>query len=261
MRNAPPGILALVLCTATIPSLTVDAAATPTEIVVRVLSKGAKFVGSSMGGALVTLRDADTGELLARGVTQGSTGSTDRLMRESHLRGQTFSSDGSAAFRVTLDLLEPTFLEVTALGPLGQRQAANRASVTQWVVPGKHLSEGDGILLELPGFSVDVLAPPAHVRLDGGAQEIVVRANVTMMCGCPLRPGGLWDSDAYEIEAIVRRDREPVATFPLTFAGATSQFEATWSAGAPGTYEIIVYAYDPASGNTGLDRTTVIVEE
>jgi len=36
---------------------------------VRVLGKDSKFVGSSMGGARVILRDAETGEMLAQGVT------------------------------------------------------------------------------------------------------------------------------------------------------------------------------------------------
>ena len=41
-----------------------------TDIVVRVLSKDAKFIGTSMGGMRVTLRDAHTGEILATGLTQ-----------------------------------------------------------------------------------------------------------------------------------------------------------------------------------------------
>ena len=36
--------------------------AEPTDITVRVLSKDAKFVGTSMGGVRITLRDAETGE-------------------------------------------------------------------------------------------------------------------------------------------------------------------------------------------------------
>jgi hypothetical protein len=37
----------------------------PTEIVVRVIAKDGKFLGDDIGGALVTLRDVQTGELLA----------------------------------------------------------------------------------------------------------------------------------------------------------------------------------------------------
>ena len=55
--------------------LTLSAAqAEPTEIVVRVLGNDSKFVGTSMGGMRVTLRDAQTGEILATGLTQGATG-------------------------------------------------------------------------------------------------------------------------------------------------------------------------------------------
>jgi len=57
--------------------------AEPTDIVVRVLSKDAKFIGTSMGGMQVTLRDAHTGEILATGLTRGGTGDTKRLMHES----------------------------------------------------------------------------------------------------------------------------------------------------------------------------------
>jgi hypothetical protein len=50
------------------------APARPTEIVVRVISKDSKFIGTSMGGMRITLRDAHTGELLATGIIVGGTG-------------------------------------------------------------------------------------------------------------------------------------------------------------------------------------------
>lgn len=53
----------------------------PTEIVVRVIGKDSKFIGTSMGGMRITLRDAHTGELLATGVTVGGTGDTERIMQ------------------------------------------------------------------------------------------------------------------------------------------------------------------------------------
>ena len=43
------------------------ARAEPTKIVVHVLAEGAKFIGSAVGGAQVTIRDARTGMLLAQG--------------------------------------------------------------------------------------------------------------------------------------------------------------------------------------------------
>ncbi len=46
--------------------------AEPTHITVHVLAKGAKFIGTSMGGVEITIRDADTGELLAKGVPRAA---------------------------------------------------------------------------------------------------------------------------------------------------------------------------------------------
>jgi hypothetical protein len=214
-----------------------------------------------MGGVLVTVEDADDGSLLARGKTAGSTGDTDLIMRSEHGRRAVLSTAGSAAFTATLDLAAPRRLRVTAYGPLSQRQAATSASVTLWALPGKHLDGGDGVLLELPGFAVDVEAPSSHSRGRGLPREVEVRANVTMMCGCPLTPGGLWDSDRLQIRASVQRDGAPHVEIPLAYAGTASAFAGSFTADAAGTYLITVYAYDPDNGNTGVDSTSVLLGE
>jgi len=61
--------------------------AEPTDITVRVISRDAKFIGSSMGGVRITNRDADTGEILAQGMTKGGTGNTNRIMIRDRKRG------------------------------------------------------------------------------------------------------------------------------------------------------------------------------
>jgi len=235
------------------------ASAEPTQIDVRVISKGAKFVGTSMGGVAVTLRDADTGELLAQGVTAGGTGDTARIMQSKQRHHDPVATDDAAAFRATLDLAAPRRVEVSALGPLAQRQAAAAVSSTMWVVPGKHVTGGNGWLLELPGFAVDVLAPPAHQRLTA-PRSLPVRANVVMMCGCPIEPGGLWDASRFEVRAIVSRNGAKLREVPMAYAGETSQFSGELGDLEPGAYDVLVYAHDPANGNTGLDRTTFLVE-
>jgi hypothetical protein len=88
----------------------------------------------------------------------------------------------------------------------------------------------------------------------------VVRANVVMMCGCPVEPGGLWDASRFEVRAVVRRDGGSPREVEMRYAGEASQFSAELTGLAPGLHDVLVYAYDPASGNTGLDRTTLIVE-
>ena len=236
--------------------------AVPTRITVRVKTRDGKFLGTSMGGALVTLRNTDTGELLAKGVTTGTTGDTERIMEEPHRRGVPLSDETSARFTATIDIDEPTLVEVKAFGPLAQRQSAATVAATRWVVPGKDIVRGDGVLLELPGFVVSVASPPAHVKFPLKALPVTVdiRANVILMCGCPVSPGGVWDADAYEVKALVKRNGAPAGELTLPYAGKPSQFAAPLAIREAGMYEITVYAFDPVTGNTGVDRTTVVVE-
>ena len=156
------------------------AGAEETRITVRALSKDAKFIGTSMGGARVTIADADTGEILARGATAGSTGNTESILgvRE---RGKPMSTEGSGKYEAVLDLDAPRRLRITASGPLAQLQTGTEASTTLWVVPGKHLTGGDGVVLELSGFALDVLAPAAHSRLGAAPQEVEILINLVML--------------------------------------------------------------------------------
>lgn len=239
--------------------VTTQAQAVETRVDVRVISRGAKFIGTSMGDVHITLRDTHSGELLAEGKTSGGTGDTGRIMKQAHKRNAVLADESAAVFLTALDLQEPRRIEVTAYGPLAQRQSANQVSATQWIIPGKDLTGGNGWLLEMPGFVVDILDPPAHKGVTGLPRDIPVSANITKMCGCPLVPGGLWNADQYEISALVRHNGEFLSELPLEYAGETSRFTGTLTAERPGSYEITVYAFDPETGNTGLDITTVNV--
>ena len=237
------------------PSLAID-----TDITVRVLSRDAKFVGSGMGGARVVLRDAQSGELLVRGFTSGGTGDTAKLMHDDRGRRARMADDGDAAFRATLDLKQPRLITVEVAGPRVQQQAGHAASATQWVVPGKHLSGGDGWVVELPGFVVNVLQPPGQGVDARGCTELTIDAQVVMMCGCPVTPDGLWDAEQYEVGMLVSREGQEVDDIAMHYAGKTSQFTGEVPVTGPGVYDISVYAYDPRTGNTGVDQTTVIVD-
>lgn len=227
-----------------------------TTIVVRAQSKDAKFIGSSMGGAHITITHTATGELLAEGITEGSTGDTGKLVIEPRERYGTLGTPGAAKFETDLHLKEPTLVTISATAPFAKRQAWATTSTQVWLLPGKHIT-GDGIILEIPGFVVDVLSPQTHQTLT--EEEITIRANVVMMCGCPTSEGGLWDSSDYEIEAIIRKGGEIIDTVPVEFTGQTSTYEATYRASGSGAYEIMVTAYHTATGNTGVDKTTVVI--
>lgn len=60
--------------------------------------------------------------------------------------------------------------------------------------------------------------------------------------------------------AIASQDGVEVARVPLEYAGTSNQFEGFLVVPQPGFYEILVYAYDARTGNTGIDRTTFFAE-
>jgi hypothetical protein len=81
-----------------------------------------------------------------------------------------------------------------------------------------------------------------------------------MMCGCPITPGGVWDANKYEVKALLKKDGAQIGDLALHYAGTTSQFAGAWTVQETGSYEAVVYAYDPANGNTGVDSVTFVVE-
>ena len=242
-------------------SSTADAA--ETRIKVSVLSQGAKFIGSSLGGARVILRDVETGSVLAQGVTAGTTGDTAKIMLDDREPGQALSSADSAHYSVVLDIDKPHLVAFEVYGPLAQRQSALQATRTQWVLPGKHLDQGDGVFLVIAGMAVDILDPPAHIRLEAGgpsSRDVSVVANVTMMCGCPLSPDGLWPEDAFEVRAVLSHKGRVVKTQDLSLAeDQASRFETTFSVSEQGWYDVFVYAYQETTGNTGFDRSSFAI--
>jgi hypothetical protein len=227
---------------------------------VRARTKDAKFIGSSMGGAQVVIRNAGTGETLANGVTSGGTGDTRRIMTEPRARGERLSDDATAGFEARIELAEPTFVTVEVTGPMGHPRSAATATVQTWLLPGKHVT-GDGIVLEIPGFAVTVAEPRAGgvIAREGGVARVPILASVVMMCGCPTTPGGMWDAAKYEARAGVRRDGAPAGEVALAPGPATSSFEGTLVAAEPGTYELTVSVFDPATGNAGVDRVSFTV--
>lgn len=246
---------------------------TPTNITVRVIAKGGKFLGADIGGAFVIIRNAQTGEILAQGNTIGGSGDL-KLMDISITRQQQLPTDDASAFTATLHLTEPVLLKVTARGPSAGLQSINEVSATQWVIPGKDIpaknisdKKGrDGLLLELPGLLVQVQSPATHFNAGAaGVTCIPFEANVTMMCGCPITANGPWmytDFEAGAIISLINTDgtKRVMETVPLTFTGTTSQFTGQWKIPAPGYYEAVVYAYQASNGNSGMGKVSFFIQ-
>ncbi|GAA4320126.1 hypothetical protein GCM10023115_46960 [Pontixanthobacter gangjinensis] len=223
---------------------------------IRAKAKDAKFIGSSIGGAHILVKDDLTGEVLAEGITTGSTGNTDKIMKQNWKRNSTLSDNETAGFNAKLDIEQPTFVTVEAYAPINKKQATVLSSTQLWVIPGKHIT-GDGLVLEIPGFVVDIISPQTHERI-ASSNDIELLANVVMMCGCPVTEGGIWDANQYEVTAIVTSEEGIAKEIEMVQKDKPSTFSAEMKL-EKGLYEILIYAYDPETGNTGLDKTNIII--
>lgn len=229
-----------------------------TTLVVRAKAKDAKFIGSSIGGAYVLVKDAHSGKILAEGLTEGSTGNTKRIMQEPHQRYGQLADEQTAKFETSLQLEAPQFVTVQVWAPYNQPGARVQAQTQLWLIPGKHIT-GDGLVLEIPGLIVNALLPQTHETVKSGA-SLPIKANVVLTCGCPISPGGTWDANQYEVEALVYKDGKLLQKLPMQVKEKTSTFEALFQPVSAGLYEFIITAYDPKSGNTGVDKRNIIVE-
>ncbi|MFV8224538.1 hypothetical protein [Christiangramia aquimixticola] len=227
-----------------------------TEVMIRAKAKDAKFIGSSIGGAKIIIREALTGEILAQGLTTGSTGNTDKIMKQDWKRGEDLAEESTAGYKATLNLKEPVFVTIEAIAPVNKKQARAISSTQLWLIPGKHIT-GDGIVLEVPGFVIDILSPQTHNSFKE-SEEITISANIVMMCGCPVEKDGLWGANQYEVKAVLKDARGEQTMLTLDQKNTASYFEGKTSL-AKGLYELMVYAYDPVSGNTGVEKTNIII--
>lgn len=235
-------------------SLAAPAFADPTEIVVRVLAGGAKFIGGYEASMRVTITDADTGDRLAEGMTQGGTGDTDRILN----RQLPLASEGSAVFTATINLERARRVIVSASGPLNQLHASADVTTTLWLLPGRHLTNGAGLVLELPGLVVDLARPVAYNRFQFG-DAVPISASVTMMCGCAFSSEGSWRTDRLQVEAHVYVNGQAGQIEVLGYNEDTNLFEGELATSQAGFYELEVRAWMPSENSTGVVRTAFFV--
>ena len=231
-----------------------------TNIIIRAKAKDAKFIGSSLGGAYIIVKNKMTSEILAKGKTTGSTGNTELIMKTPHQRGASITDENTAKFMATIDIDEPTFVTIEVISPINNKQASVNASTELWLIPGKHIL-GDGIIIEIPGFIIDVLAPRTHHYIslsDAQNDPFKLQANIVMMCGCTINKNGLWDAEKFEVNAIIKRNGERLKEVPMNFV-STNLFEGHFSIENAGQYEVIIYAYDESTGNTGVDKVNYVI--
>jgi len=154
------------------------AEALETQLVIRAKSKDAKFVGSKMSGARVVVKYSETGKVLAEGLTSGGTGDTRKIMMEPKTRFGTIA-DGAARFQTSINIDEPRLITIEVAAPYVFKDNMITSSTQLWLIPGKDIT-GEGIIIEIPGFSIDARVPET-VNLDGSRAAIPVQAGIVMI--------------------------------------------------------------------------------
>ncbi|MFP3833756.1 hypothetical protein [Chryseobacterium sp. SIMBA_028] len=236
--------------------------ATETKVMIRAKAKDAKFIGSSLGGAHIIVRNKLNQQILAEGNTTGTTGNTDLIMKTPKVRGNSIIDDQTGGFLATIDIDEPTFVNIEVISPLNSKQAQAVVSTELWLIPGKNIL-GEGITLEIPGYIIDILKPRTHQYI--GLKTIkdkpfLFQANIVMMCGCVIEKGGVWNSDEIEVKGILKKDGKFVKNIDLSLV-STNLFEGSHIINTAGNYELILYAYHEKTGNTGVDKVNYVVFE
>ena len=229
-----------------------------TKVMIRAIARDAKVIGEHVGGARITVRDVSTGKVLAGGMQKGGTGDTDLIMKKPRTRGATvFNTPDASGFLAVLTLDHPTVVEISAEGPLGSPQAMQRATKTMLLVPGEDVL-GEGVLLEIHGFIVKTLTPQMDTQVKTGT-PIETRVTVTLACGCPIEPGGMWDANKIRVIARMVREGKIESEIPMQYAGVQNTFKGDVPAAAPGQIELQVLALDPENANFGLTKENLTI--
>ncbi len=250
-------IFALTAVSFSIPSF----AGQETNFVITVKARDAKFIGTAAGGAQIVIRNRLTGDILATGITYGETGDTALIMGEDRARDTVLATKSSAKWSFSLEFWEPTPVTITATAPLGQAQSMVTVSEDMILIPGKDYTSGNGIMLEVPGFSVDVISPtPNHKFKHDPNVPITVEANVMKLCGCLIEEGSPWAPERYEVEAHVYLDGRYITSINIPYANEPGMYGTNLKLPLPGSYRIHVTAFDPITKEAGMDTTTVILE-
>lgn len=231
-----------------------------TKVIVRAKAKDAKFLPATIG-VHVTIKNNMTGEVMAKGMAVGGSGNTTRIMADAITRGQQLADENTSKFEASLELKEPTFVDIEVYASTNRRNGTRKVTTQVWLLPGKDILR-DGIVLEVPGFIVDVLSPTTqqYIRLSAVKEgKLPLKASLTMACGCVISEGGTWNAEAFMVSAVVKLNGKKVTEVPLAITEVWNNFEAILPVSSKGDYEVHVCAYDPKTGNTGVDKINFTV--
>jgi hypothetical protein len=227
----------------------------PTRILVRAVAHGGMVLGRDVGGARITITDVATKQILATGTQQGEAGDQNQIMRTPHLMEEPiYSSRPAASYKATLELRQPTLVEITAEGPLAYPASVQRTTETVLLIPGQDLTS-DGIVLHLYGYIVQVEEPKPGDALIA-KDDVKLRASIRTLSGAPVRPHGDWDSRKIRIYGEVVIGNRIVERLQMFYSGDGGRFEAPFfvptPSEAPDGITLRVVAIDLSTGNSGM---------
>ena len=181
-------------------------------------------------------------------------------MKTPIIRGNSIVDANTAKFMASIDIDEPTFVTIEVLSPINNKQASTKITTQLWIIPGKHIL-GEGIILEVPGFIIDILKPRTHHYITLKSilnKPFEIEANIVMMCGCTINKDGLWDSEKMEVKGILNRNGKFLKEVTLNWV-STNLFNGNTAITTKGNYELVVYAYNSKTGNTGVDKVNYVI--
>lgn len=229
-----------------------------TRVLVHVVTHDAKLIGNEVGGAKVTVRDAASGRVLVEGETQGTTGDTQRIMQDVRRRGTSvFAGGDGARVELRVPITAPTMVDIVAEGPLNYPDQMASSTKRMLLLPGGHITSGDGIVLEMHGFVIDVYAPDTTSTLAANA-TVPVRARVRLLCSCPTQPDGMWRTD--EVLARLTSDGNVIREVTLRYGGEPSMYVGDLRTPDAGNYMLEIVASRAERATFGMVRREVRVE-
>ena len=234
-----------------------------TSILIRVQARGGKFLGPDIGFSTVTVRNAQTGQVLqsgAAGTTGNDSGNLSQTVSNNASSGVVLTYPGpqvwyltsnpgkTAFFRANFDIANPTLIEISA------QARGIMSSGLMWIEPGSQLLTEPGYIVTMPGLAVDIIA----VKAANGA--FAVSTKVTMMCGCPINdqqtdPKGpiQWPSSEFEVWGELRLNGVAVTkSAPFTLQQTSIYGGAVPWPPSKGDYELAVIAIQKSESNVGI---------
>src|SRR5882724_1547015 len=244
---------------------------TPTSILVRAQARGGKFLGPDIGYSYITVRDVASGRLLAQSIAAGDSGQLGptlgpnvssgvvltKPLTPNWLSATSGTPSPTAGFLATFDLEMPALIEISATSTPNGIPNQHMTTTRMWIYPGAQLTTEPGLILEVPGLNILILAP-SPAEPPPKETTISITAWVTMMCGCKIADGTAWPTSEFQVNAsLVASDGTVISTAPLAIEiNKGLQVPSVYTGSLPyppssGEYQLIVSGVQDAMSNVG----------